>query len=897
MQTDLIERDEPHALLCRCIETLADGSAGACVLLSGEAGIGKTSLLRAVEKRTAAQADWFWGRCEPLLAPPPLTPLLELLPRLPPDVAAAARAAQMPALLSGMLAWLSETRRPRVLVFDDLQWADGATLDLLRFLARRIESARALLVLAYRDDGLAPPLRQVLSGAMHRSTLRIELPPLSPAAVARLARAAGHDAQQIFAASAGNPFFVGELLADATSSAGVPASVRDAVLARCAHLPAPARELLDLVSVMPSVPEMSQLRELRPWLAASETDDRAGALAACCAAGLLNIETSTLRFRHEIARQVIESALAPEHARALHAEVFESLRAQGASAAHRLHHAQRAGLANWVLELAPLAAHEAAESSAHHQAAALYALALEHVGPLRTAQRAQLLEARANECLLINQLGAAIEARQQALRLRGELGDALGQGINLRTLARLHWLQSGPDQARPLALQALPLLQAAGDERELAMAYATLAQLELLGASSRPALRWGRRALRLAERVGEPEALAYALNSVACARLRSSPDARAWAQMQRSLTLSLEHGLEEHAARAYANLPSLGLVQRRLADTLRWCDEGIDYCAARDLDIVVARLHLRRAVALLELAEWDAATQVMAVVRPLATQTVLEREQALHVRMLLALRRGEMTIDGDQAPADTTDVAAYWRALVAGERQLSLDPWYCPQAPARAEACWLAGDSVGLARIAAQSLPAAIEAEEPWRTGQLACWLARAGALPDGFDKPVALPCAAELSGDFDAAAAAWAALGCRHEQALALAAGNTQQMQRALTLLDALGARPAARRVRARLKALGVRAGTRGPYRAARSDPLSLTPRERRVLEFLREGLSNRDIAERLRRSERTVESHVSALLGKLGVHTRQQAVASAAAAALPEKSVPPASKPGAGY
>lgn len=171
---------------------------------------------------------------------------------------------------------------------------------------------------------------------------------------------------------------------------------------------------------------------------------------------------------------------------------------------------------------------------------------------------------------------------------------------------------------------------------------------------------------------------------------------------------------------------------------------------------------------------------------------------------------------------------------------------------------------------------------ERWRISQLACWLQRTGG---GAALPTLLagvtptdPCALELAGQHAGAAAAWAALGCPYEQALALLGGGITELQQAAAVLDALGALPAATIARQRLRAAGVRAGTRGPNRGARSDPLGLTPRERTMLDALREGLSNKAIASRLQRSERTVEAHVSALLGKLGVNNREQAVARAA-------------------
>jgi DNA-binding CsgD family transcriptional regulator len=480
-----------------------------------------------------------------------------------------------------------------------------------------------------------------------------------------------------------------------------------------------------------------------------------------------------------------------------------------------------------------------------------------------------LTEAYAEECMLTNLIEDAITARRAALALREQLGQRREQGINLRVLARLEWLQRGPAKAREHAQAALPLLREAGDERELAMAYATFAQLELLGPSSRPALDHGLRALRMAERSGDAETLAYALNTVGSAELRSHDAPQSWARLERSLAIALEHGLEEHVARAYANMPSVGLVHRRLADVLRWCDEGQAYCEARDLDMFVVRLRIRRAWALAERAEWEAALREIDSVLAQPVVTAVEREQAAHVGMLVGLRSGAdfRGVGGGDA------LHRYWAEVVDGRRAMSIDPWYAPQAVARVEAAWLAGDDATVARIAAAALPAAIEAEEPWRTGQLGCWLARVQALPAGFGERVAAPCAAELSGDFERAGALWGELGCRYEQALVGCGGGSAALRQCLERLEAASAAGSADALRQRLRALGERGVPRGPSQRTRSDPLGLTPRERQIVELVADGLSNKAIAERLHRSERTVEHHVASLLAKLGVATRGEA------------------------
>jgi DNA-binding CsgD family transcriptional regulator len=210
--------------------------------------------------------------------------------------------------------------------------------------------------------------------------------------------------------------------------------------------------------------------------------------------------------------------------------------------------------------------------------------------------------------------------------------------------------------------------------------------------------------------------------------------------------------------------------------------------------------------------------------------------------------------------------AAYWTGMIDGRTRLLVDAWFCPSAPAIVEAAWLRGDREAALRIARAALPAALRTGERWRIGRLACWMQRCGEDPDIDLQQAAAPCQRELAGEVRRAATAWAASGCHYEQAMALLGGDVDALREALALFDALGAAPAARIARQALRAAGVRDVPRGPYRAVRADPQGLSARERTVLELLQQGLSNRAIAQKLHRSERTVEHHVSALLAKLG-------------------------------
>ena len=851
----LLEREDELREFASLLSALRrrDPQAGACILVHGEAGAGKTALVQAVRRSSGDDIEWLWGACEPLLAAPALGPLIDLLDKLPPSLSHAVRSGRAtPEILADMQAMLRDRAWPAALVIDDVHWADGATLDLLRYVGRRIESTRALLVLCWRDDALAAdhPLRALLGSLPPQRTVRMALKPLTPRAVDELAHQAGRNAAGLHAATQGNPFFVTEWLAG--DGRQLPEVVRDAVLGRAAQLSAAARDLLLLASVAPAGLENEVIDAL--------VAGGAAALDECAAAGLLQRDGKRVRFRHELARQSVESTGAPSRVAALHGAVFEALQRREADTARLVHHAEHAGRFDAVIRLAPIAAREATQAGAHRQAAAHYALALSHAGELDAAQRAKLFVLHAKACMSMHRLDAAMQSRRQALALHRQLGQSLAEGIDLREMARIEWFRGAIAAGKVHATAAIEVLARLAEPRELALAHATMAHLHLFDEVPAVALEWGRLALAWFESKGDEEGLSYALSIVAGAELVRSDDPASWHRLERSLEIALRRDSPEPVARLHAIFASMALVHRRFDRLRAACDAGIAYCDDRDRDLDSARLRIRRASGLIHQGKWPAARVELEHVRATPELAQIEDQQSRHLLALLGLR------EGDEAADD------YWTRMIDGRLALDVDPWYTPQAPAIAEAAWLRGDTAAMVRVAAAALPGALRTGEHWRIGQLACWLHRGGAAPEIAAENVAVPCRFELVGDARGAAAAWAALGCRYEQGLALLGGDAEAVRDALAIFESLGATPAARLARQGLRARGVGDVPRGRYRAARTDPLGLTSRERGVLELLREGLSNRAIAAHLHRSERTVEHHVSTLLAKLGVASRAE-------------------------
>lgn len=583
-------------------------------------------------------------------------------------------------------------------------------------------------------------------------------------------------------------------------------------------------------------------------------------LDECGPSGLLVGLDESVGFRHELSRRAVESRIDSHRRRGLHRRLLEAL--PQARAARRVHHAEGAGLSSEVLHLAQVAADEAAGASAHRQAEGLYALAWKHAGnELSPGQRSALLERWSLQCELIGSLDPARARQDDAIAGYRQAGLRREEGVALVRMARLQFLLGDLPAGKRVAREAIQVLESLGRPRGLAMAYAVMAQLHLLDATPAAARDWGRRAMALAESDDDLETLVHSRNTVGSAELTGADQPEAWALLKASLAGALANGWAEPAARAYVNLLVHQLVHRRHAEWLPLADEALAYCTERDFDLYVVRLRIRRAFGQIELGQWDRAdADLHDLLQHQGGLLPMDRQQAEHLRAQLALRRGEGS------------VRRHWVELLEGRRSLQPAPWFAPVAVAVTEAAWLLGRPEAMAEWAREALVEAVASGEHWRSGQLAVWLRRIGRLEALPEIPLAPPCEAELRGDLEAAAAAWMAAGNPWEQALALLGGDEGQLRRALAIFERLGAAPAAAMARRRLRECGVISGLRGQNRATRSDPLGLTPRERRLLDELANGLSYRAIAARWHRSPRTVEHHAAALLAKLGLSSRRE-------------------------
>jgi DNA-binding CsgD family transcriptional regulator len=688
--------------------------------------------------------------------------------------------------------------------------------------------------------------------------------------VSELAREAGRSSDELYRVTAGNPFFVTELLASGEEDKNqIPDSIRDAVWSRLARLTPGERDVLEMISIVPGNMELGLITALL----GEEAEDL---VARVVARGLLRRDAQgDLTFRHELARQATLDRLSPSLQRSLHARVESTLaglpgQETMAHLARRVHHAAGAEDGRLVLELAPRAAVRASRMGAHQQAASFLSTALKYVAEATPDMVAQLHESWAYEASLgLFDYDAIIAAHHRAIDIWRAERNVPKLSLNYRLLSRLHWRRGEGELAQLMADRAVEELAGASPGPELAMAYSTRSQLNMLHYRFDEAIDWGKRAIALADQLGVLETRVHALNNVGTALLFGSGD-EGRPVMEEALALALDNGFHDHAARAYTNFAEYAVVAKDFELAERLLAEGIAFAARHDLDSSTQYLLGRQAELRMQQGRLKEAETIAQGVIGMERLPVVMHLPALTVLGRVRSRMGE--------PGAAQLLArALEEGLPTGEPQRIF-----PVRIAMVEAAWLA-DDLDVARQQLEAIGTLdVGLLRAWDLGELAAWRRRC-AMPG--DLPVRLddlprPWAAERAGDFEAAAAEWTRLGLPYEAALELlqvegdAAGRS--VARAVELLESIEARQAATLARRRAQRAGLAAAIpkvrRAAAAAARQHPLGLTRSELQVLRLIAEGRSNKEVARQLDRSPRTIEHQVSAVLGKFSAANRME-------------------------
>jgi DNA-binding CsgD family transcriptional regulator/tetratricopeptide (TPR) repeat protein len=849
-RTELLER-EPFLAALRTSPT------GRVVLIAGEAGIGKTALVRAF----AAEAEEsgrrvLWGAADALSTPRPLGPLHDIARQAGGALSAVMAAESSRQAMFGT--FLDElTARGCVVVIEDAHWADQPTLDLLLFTARRIAMTTCLLVVTYRDDEVGPdhPLLTVLGTlATDRNVTRIELPPLSAEAVAALAEPLGVPAGELHARTGGNPFYVTEVLAD--PGRRVPATVRDAVLARTSGLRPDERSALSAVSIFPDGALLAVVQ------AAPDAVD------GCIAAGMLVADGSRVRFRHELARLAILAGIPPGRRVALHAQALVDLSRRSADPALLAFHAQESDDGPAVLRHAPVAARRAAAVGANHQVVDHLAQSLRFADTLTERERAELLEPYAEACSHLDRGADAVAAAAEALSCWRSVGDVERETSLLARRADYLWRVGDTVGAQATTDAAVALAESRPPGPSLAIACSRSATVCMLTRQVPRAIDVGLRAIDLAERYGELTALARALNAVGSAYWFQESD-RAEGYLLRSIEVGRQIGDDAVVAAAMVNLGSGAGEIRRYETAEHWLRQAVDFSSTRQLDRMFGYAMAWLGRCLFEQGRWDDAATVLEQVSP--TSGAPTRIVALTALGRLRARRG------DPGAANALD-QAWVLAEATGDLQRL---W--PAAAGRAEIAWYDGHPTD--PLVRETYQLGVELAHGWSVGELGQWLVQPPSL--SAELAAVVPSAYRLGPR--EAAARWDEIGAPYEAAMALAGAalgtaDPDDLREALSRLERLGARPAANLVSRRMRDLGIRPARRSTL----AHPDGLTAREVDVLDLVAKGLRNAEIAVELSIAEKTVDHHVSSILAKLGVPTRREAAAYARAGSRGDREGP---------
>lgn len=844
-----LERETQLAAL-RGYATEASAGSGRLVLVEGEAGVGKSTLLEHLEDDLPA-STWWWGACEGLTTPRPLGPLHDIAPDVGGELDRARRAGEgRDELFAALVHELRAASDLVVLVVEDLHWADEATLDLVRHLARRVHRMRVLVLVSLRDDSAAASALRVALGdlARQRGTRRVTLPPLSLDAVSALVAGTSLDPSTVHRLTAGNPYFVAELLK--ARGDHLPSSARDSVLARLAMLSPSGQDLAEAAALAGPRVDRALITAVT-GAGPADWDELVGA-------ALLTTEGRNPRFRHELVRLAVADAVPPHRALELHRRLLDALVDQGCTDHSALaHHAEAAGDGEAVLRHASAAARAARDVGAHREAAAHFARALE--GAVEPRTRATLHDALARELGLVDRWEEAQHHAVEAVRQWRSSDEPLRVGDGLRWVSQCLWRLSRGAESEEIGLEALACLEPHGDTPELARAVKLRAGTLMVTGRHQEAMEVAERAVALAERLDLADVHSDALDTLACCQ---APAGVPWERtMQRALDVALEAGCAEQAGRAYVNFYSQYVDLLRPQDGERVFLDGLAYTEENDAATFANCILSTRVEALEAMGRWD---EALALGRDRVGRTTMSPINALHFgqgTVRIRVRRGDESV-----VADLERTVAV--ALSTGEPQ-----WTVPLLLTRAEWHWLRGSAADAALDAQAALAQATSSR---LRGMAAVWARRVGVDVVLDPASCAAPWSDVLRGDVGAAARRWDQVGTSYDGALALLDGSDPEgWLVALGRLDALGAAPAAAMTRRRLRTAGVRRIPQGPRGSTRDNPFGLTAREQEVLAHVCDGLTNDEIARALFISPKTTEHHVSAVLAKLGVSNRRQVAA----------------------
>ncbi len=696
----LVGRDDLLAVADRRIAEVAAG-AGRFLLLSGEAGVGKTRLLGAMERRAeAAGFRAVRGGAYPSDVQVPAAILIDVaraLQRLPALADIGTRLGQRleDAAAQGDRAGAGDPQRrrrllvldvaeilagladdaPTVLALEDLHWSDDLTLEILEALARRVPEERLLVIGTYRSDELFPraPMREWRSRLLaRRQAEEVRLDRLTAADTTTMTTLltgsglppARDVAEAIHERTDGIPLHVEELLAvlagssvlvaDEVRHADVPETVEDAVLARLAR----RTEAAATVARAGAVIGRSFDLELLASVTGQAPDDLSVPLAELADHFILLPAHGPGRygFRHGLICDAIYADIPEPERRRLHARTAEaaSLRSDVGAAAFLALHYERAGRREEAFASALTAADAASALSSHSEARELYACALRTApADQDPAARARLLEAYGSSAAATDDNETASEAFVRARDVYLEAGEPLAAAAVVGPLvAARHLLGDGLEARADRLREALKEIPAApalhgpsadpAADRVRARLLSALSAAYMLDRRLDASIDYGTEARRGAQAIGDrPTELDATVTIGACYVFAGRMD-EGWSLLETAVAEAHADGLDGQAARAYRMIGSSAsvLVEYDRAD--RWLREGIDEAERHELWNHRHYMAAHLAHVLWAVGRWAEADEIARRALADGRGGITTRVTALHVLGYVALGRGEL---------------------------------------------------------------------------------------------------------------------------------------------------------------------------------------------------------------------------------------------------------------
>lgn len=857
---ELIERDNFLALLQAQLKNIEAGE-GHSIFITGEAGLGKTALVKTFCKKQKGDCTIYQGACDALFTPRPLAPLYDIMWQVKSGLWPSSNTIEeRSALFAGFFSELNNQNKKTLIVFEDIHWADEATMDFIKFFARRISLLPCLFILTYRDDEIHSrhPLRNVLGQLPPDCFTTLHLTALSKGAVEKLAVEKGYSGEDVYSISGGNPFYVNEILA--SYSPGIPDNIKDSILAVHNRQDEKTKYIWDILSVLPTGLETRYLEKIDP-----QYED---VIENSLDARILIINNGLLLFKHELYRRTIEESLSPLKRIAFNKKILELFRKEfeeNNQTERIIHHAKNANEYELVVQYAPVAAKQASSVGAHIEASKLYFSAIEYYHGKDENLLVELYELYAYECYLTNQHKEAIIYIGKALTIWKKKNHVEKIGYCMRLLSRLWWYEGNQQLSENFGRQAMETLENQPSSNAKAMAYSNMAQLSMLSNDTKECITWGKKAIAIAKEVNDEETLAHALNSVGTVYMKDYCSIKKGIGMlQDSLEIALKNGYHEHVARAYSNLVSGGVSMKEYALAEKSLKEGMQYCNEMDLHSSKLFMECFYARLKLETGYFNEAYTIADNLLKNENLFPVIKIGALLVVATIKIRRGDrdvlsLLLEAKNLAFETTELQGIIPALFA-----------------LLEYEWITGKIYIETEVLDQTISRFREATKDSKKSRFYYWLKKARKQHPVLKEIYEAVEVNSISKVLEEAAV-WEKLGCPYEYAVTLFEGNEGDKRKAIGIVHELGADAVYEKMKFEMRTSGIKNIPRGIRKTTQSNTALLTCRELDVLQLLQGGLHNKEIGAQLFISAKTVDHHISSILFKLDVNSRFKAVTEA--------------------